>query len=184
MPTATSEVTAAPDLGVLLIKWGPFIVKVAGRYSRSHDFDRGDFHADLVAEIVRKFPRYDPARAGFPTWVTWVLRGTLRTAMGRQSRTPRAGQLAVTCDHRSGGEYDRVNLPADPTSPDPTDRAEANDLREFVAGILGDLTPEQREAVRARFWGEDERLTPIGHVHLNDAINTLRGRLCRDRVQM
>ena len=69
------------------------VFKVANTYCW-HPDDRADLVQDIVAQLWRAWPRYDPAR----TFSTWMYRIALNVAISYVRRTMRQREMAVQLD--------------------------------------------------------------------------------------
>ena len=95
--------------------------KVASAYCRN-PADREDCAAEIVAQLWRSYPRYDPARA-FSTWA-WRIAVNVAISYYRRGRTESERAVAV-----DGGTLDRI------ADPEPGTDASLDRLHELVARL-------------------------------------------------
>ena len=117
--------------------------------------DRSDIEQELMLDLLRRLPQFDPSRA---TYRTFVARVVAHRAAGllAASRTEGASIRRATLSlheeiEDSGGERiergDALDEDADRRDQRPSarDREEARDLRLDVADVVATLPPELRE---------------------------------------
>ncbi len=91
MTPAVPAADAADAFQALLERHRGIVFKVAGTY-RWDPEDRADLGQDIVAELWRAFPRYDPARP-FPTWMYRIALNVAISSLRRDRHRSRTTSL-------------------------------------------------------------------------------------------
>ena len=148
----------------LLAEHGPRLRKVTLTYGISRE-DREDLHQEILVQLWRAFPGYDPTRP----FATWMYRVALNVAISHVRRVVRQRRLVTAKDE-----------PLDP--PDPRTAASADDER---LAILQRLMAELDEFDRAllllhleeRSYGEIADVLGLSESNVGTRLTRLRQRL-------
>lgn len=120
-PARTMEDQRQQEFEALLHANQGIIFKVAGTYCWQLD-DRADLVQEIIAQLWRAWPRYDPAR----TLTTWMYRIALNVAISFVRKEVRHRQAAIPLD-------ETVHDTSDPNPHDPVLQERRRRLQEFIA---------------------------------------------------
>jgi DNA-directed RNA polymerase specialized sigma24 family protein len=110
--------------------------------ARLQPADRDDLQQDILLAIVERARRFDPAHAGWATFVGLLARHVVADRCQEASR--RQAQIAVPLEVAS---VDALADARSVTQPRAIDMAEAVNLRVDLQRLIGDLPGEQRETL-------------------------------------
>ncbi|PWS34583.1 hypothetical protein DFH01_23885 [Falsiroseomonas bella] len=104
--------------------------------------DRDDLQQDILLAIIERAGRFDPAHAGWATFVGLLARHVVADHCQAASR--RHAQMQVALDV---GSIDALADARSVTQPPAIDMAQAVDARLDLQRLIGDLPKEQRETL-------------------------------------
>lgn len=140
------------DLGEVLAQWDRWVWRLARRYAQTRRADAEDVRSVILLTAVRMWPRYDPARGGAGTWLTFVARHALGGLTKQRRRTVRT--VSPVPGRPTRRDDDTYTQTPDPAAPDPAELIDRADLCGRVRDAVAGLPSRERAAVRARFFGE------------------------------
>lgn len=170
------------DLDRLLAQWARWLRAVAAKHHQRARMEYEDFHAALLADLVRTHRKYSPARGSYSTFVAWRARHLASRCAARRARTLRTVNVSGVHRQRAlpNEDGDILATARDRKAPDPGDEAAEREVGDTVTAAVARLPARQRAAVTTWMSSEVTR-NEVGRTTLEAGFSALRETLAGAR---